>query len=327
MIRNLFPEQASTVAARVDSLFFFILGVSGLFATLIATLVVVFALRYRRRAEHSLAPSSAGNLPLEIGWSVVPLGLALVMFGWGASLFVTMRRAPEDALNVFVVGRRWMWKVQHLEGRREINELHVPVGRPVKITMTSEDVIHDFFVPSFRVKMDAVPGRYTTLWFEATKPGRYHLFCAEFCGSQHSRMIGRVIAMGPAEFQAWLAGDAGAAAVSMVEAGGRLFAQLGCATCHKPSAEGRGPILAGVAGKRVELVGGASVVADDTYLRESILDPQAKVTKGFQPIMPTYKGLVSEDQLLQLMEYIKSLEPPARMAQAEDGLRPATEGK
>jgi cytochrome c oxidase subunit 2 len=304
--------------------------VSGFFATLIATLVIVFAIRYRRRPVRELAPSSAGNLPLEIGWSVVPLLIGLVMFGWGASLFVTIRRPPDDALNVFVVGRRWMWKVQHLEGRREIDELHIPVGRPVKLTMTSEDVIHDFFVPSFRVKMDAVPGRYTTLWFEATKPGSYHLFCAEFCGSQHSRMIGHVVAMEPAEFQAWLSGEGGGGAVSMVEAGGRLFSQLGCETCHKPSAEGRGPVLAGVAGNRVELADGASIVADDTYLRESILDPQTKVTKGFQPIMPTYKGLVSEDQLLQLIEYIKSLEPPARVARiarAEDVDRAAAEGK
>jgi cytochrome c oxidase subunit 2 len=323
---DLFPPRASTIAGGVDSLFLFIAGVSAFFAFLIAAVIVVFAIRYRRRPTRELAPSSAGNLPLEIAWSVVPLILALVMFGWGASLYLKMRRPPEDALQVYAVGRRWMWKIQHIEGRREINELHIPVGRPVKVTVTSEDVIHDFFVPAFRQKIDAVPGRYMDVWFEATEPGRYHLFCAEYCGSQHSRMVGSVIAMEPAAFQAWLSGEGAGGMVSMVDAGRELFSQLGCQTCHKPSDEGRGPTLVGVAGSRVELAGGHAVVADDTYLRESILQPQAKVTRGFQPIMPTYKGLVSEDQILQLIEYIKSLQPPARVADARS-VRAAVTGR
>ncbi|HZR82241.1 MAG TPA: cytochrome c oxidase subunit II [Candidatus Binatia bacterium] len=321
----LLPRAASTIAGNVDALFSYILGVSLFFATLIAVLIVVFAIRYRRRPGRELAPSSAGNLPLEIGWMVVPLAIAMTMFVWGASVFVAMRSPPDNSLQVYVVGRRWMWKVQHVEGKREIDSLHVPVGRPVKLTMTSEDVIHSFYIPAFRLKQDAVPGRYTILWFEATKAGRYHLFCAEYCGTQHSRMIGDIVALEPAEYQAWLAGESapGAGTVSMVDAGQDLFNQLGCATCHKMDGEGRGPILAGVPGSHVALANGATVVADDSYLRESILDPQAKVTRGFQPIMPTYKGLVSEDQLLQLIEYIKSLQPPARVAQAAQGAQPA----
>lgn len=320
MIQNLplFPERASTVAGQVDSLYFFLVGVSGFFATAIALLIVFFSVRYRRRETRELAPTSAGALPLEIAWTVIPFLIAMFIFVWAASLFVSMRRAPDNALQVYVVGRRWMWKVQHLEGRREIDELHVPIGRPILLTMTSEDVIHDFFVPAFRVKQDVVPGRYTTMWFEATKAGTYHLFCAEYCGTQHSHMIGQVIAMEPADYQAWLAGATGGAAtgVSMAEAGRDLFVQLGCETCHKTGDQGRGPSLAGIAGTRVELADGGAVVADDSYLRESILDSQAKVVRGFQPIMPTYKGLVSEDQLVQLIEYIKSLGSPARVASA-----------
>jgi cytochrome c oxidase subunit 2 len=247
-------------------------------------------------------------LQLEIGWTILPFVLSMVIFYWGAVLFIDLRRPPADSLEVFAVGKRWMWKMQHLEGRREINELHVPIGQPVKVTLTSEDVIHSFFVPAFRVKQDAVPGRYTDLWFEATKPGRYHLFCAEFCGSQHARMIGQVIAMEPADFQAWLSGtERGAAPVSMAEAGKQLFTDLGCVTCHQTDDSGRGPSLVGVAGSAVELSDGSSVVADSAYLRESILRPQQRVTAGYQPIMPTHQGLVGEDQVLELIAYIESL--------------------
>ena len=313
----LFPAQASTIAGRVDSLYFFLIAVSAFFAVLIATLIVFFAVRYRRRARRLEEPAGEGALALEIGWTLIPFAIAMGIFVWGASLYVEMRRPPDDAVPVYVVGKRWMWKVQHLEGRREINQLHVPIGKPIKLVMTSEDVIHDFFVPAFRVKQDAVPGRYTTMWFEATRPGRYHLFCAEYCGSQHSRMIGEVIAMEPADFQAWLAGAGGGmTGMSMVDSGAQVFAQLGCETCHKAGSEGRGPVLAGLAGSKVQLFGGGTAVADDGYMRESILDPQAKVVAGFQPIMPTYKGLVSEEQLLQLIAYLKSLEPPARVAGA-----------
>jgi cytochrome c oxidase subunit 2 len=308
---SLFPEAASTVAGDVDALYFFLVGVSGFFSLLIATAIVVLAVRFRRSAERQVFPTWEGMLSLELTWTIIPLLLVLTMFFWGARIFITMHTPPENALQVYVVGKQWMWKVQHVEGRREINELHVPVGRPVKLIMTSEDVIHSFFVPAFRVKQDAVPGRYTSMWFEATKPGTYHLFCAEYCGSQHSRMIGRVVAMEPAEFQTWLSGATGMPqdAESMAAAGRRIFEQLGCATCHQPDSGARGPALAGLFERQVSLADGRTVVADEAYLRESILNPQASVVAGYQPIMPTFKGLVSEEGLLQLIAYIKSLEP------------------
>ena len=305
MFSNLpfFPEQASTMAKRVDALYGFLVSVSGFFAVLIAVLVVTFAIRYRRRSPGDRPAPIHGSLRLELLWTVIPFGLAMVMFSWGASVYVSMARPPDDALTVFVVGKQWMWKLQHVEGRREINELHVPVGRAVRLTMTSEDVIHSFFVPAFRIKQDVIPGRYTTAWFEATKPGTYHLFCAEYCGTQHSGMIGQVVVMEPAEYQAWLSG--GAPTGSMASKGAALFEQLGCITCHRGDSGGRGPQLAGVFGKPVRLQTGESVVADESYLRESILNPQAKVVAGFQPIMPTFKGLVSEEGIMQLIAYIK----------------------
>jgi cytochrome c oxidase subunit II len=217
-----------------------------------------------------------------------------------------MSRPPAETLNVYVVGKQWMWKFQHLDGQREINELHVPVGRAVKLIMTSEDVIHDVFVPAFRVKADVLPGRYTNIWFQPTKPGRYHLFCAEYCGTRHSGMIGEVVVMDPTEYQAWLSG--GTAQGSLASAGEKLFQDLACNTCHRPDAQGRGPILQGLFGKTQTLEGGGTVVVDEAYVRESILNPGAKITAGFQPIMPAFQGLVTEEQLLELIEYVKSLQ-------------------
>ncbi len=307
---SLFPEQASTVAGQVDALYFFLVALSAFFSILIAAAVVVFAIRFRRGRERQVVPTWEGLLALELTWTIIPFLIVLVIFGWGARLFITLQTPPEDALQVYVVGKQWMWKVQHVEGRREINELHVPVGRPVKLVLTSEDVIHSFFVPAFRVKQDAVPGRYTSLWFEAEKVGEYHLFCAEYCGSQHSRMIGRVVVMEPAAFQEWLTGSSGTPGdeTSMAAAGHKLFEQLGCATCHQGDSGSRGPSLVGLYDKQVALADGSAVVADDAYLREAILNPQASVVAGYQPIMPTFKGLVSEEGLLQLITYIKSLQ-------------------
>src|SRR6266581_2104100 len=222
----LFPEQASTMAGRVDALYFYLLAVSGFFATLIALLVIFFAIKYRRRSETELPRGVEGSLKLEVAWSVIPLVIALSFFFWGARLFFAMNRPPNDALQVYVVGKQWMWKIQHADGQREINELHVPVGRAVRLTMTSEDVIHDFFVPAFRMKKDVVPGRYATAWFQATRAGTYHLFCAEYCGTKHSGMIGSVTVMEPAAFQAWLAG--GATGTSLAAAGEKLFQDLAC---------------------------------------------------------------------------------------------------
>jgi cytochrome c oxidase subunit II len=301
----LFPEQASTMAPRVDQLYFFLLGVSVFFATLILILIIAFAIKYRRRSNDEQPRPISGNLGLEILWTVVPLSLTLVMFVWGARLFFITFYPPSDALEINVVAKQWMWKVQHAEGRSEIDELHIPTGRPIKLIMTSQDVIHDFFVPAFRVKNDVLPGRYTTLWFEATKPGAYRLFCSQYCGTQHSGMIGHIIALEPAEFQAWLSG--GATVVSMATAGENLFQKLGCVSCHAQNDTGRGPSLVGLLGKTVRLQSGASVTADEDYIRESILNPQAKIVAGYPPIMPTFKGLISEDGIMQIIAYLKSL--------------------
>ncbi|MBI1816693.1 MAG: cytochrome c oxidase subunit II [Deltaproteobacteria bacterium] len=300
----LFPEQASTVAKDVDALFFFLCAVSAFFAALIAVLLVVFAVRYRRRSATDRPHAIEGALALELVWTIIPFGIAMVMFVWGASVFVRLQRPPDNALQVFAVGKQWMWKLQHIEGQREINELHVPVGRPVKVTMTSEDVIHSFYVPAFRIKQDAIPGRYTATWFEATKPGTYHLFCAEYCGTQHSGMIGSVIVMEPADYEGWLSGGV---KQSLVSAGETLFQQLGCVTCHSGESGARGPALDGLFGKKVQMQSGDTIVVDEAYVRDSILNPQAKIVAGYQPIMPTFKGLVSEEGLLQLIAYLKGL--------------------
>jgi cytochrome c oxidase subunit II len=230
----------------------------------------------------------------------------MVMFGWGASVYYHLRRTPDEALQVYAVGKQWMWKFQHLEGQREINELHVPLGRAVKVTMTSEDVLHSLYFPSFRQKMDVIPGRYTTLWFEASKSGTYHIFCAEYCGTNHSRMIGQVVVLEPAAYQSWLAGGGEG---SLAQRGAALFQQLACNTCHLDTGQGRGPSLKDVFGKPVELQDGTTTVVDEAYLRESILNSQAKIVKGFQPLMPTFQGLISEEGLVALIEHVKSLSP------------------
>ncbi len=321
----LFPEQASTMAGQVDHLFFFLIAVSVAFATLIAVTVIAFAIKYRRRVVGEVPEPIHGSLVLELTWSVIPFAIAMVIFFWGASVYLALSRPPDDALEVFVVGKQWMWKLQHMEGRREINELHVPLGQPVKLTMTSEDVIHSFYVPAFRIKADAVPGRYTTTWFEATKVGTYHLFCAEYCGTQHSGMIGHVVVMEPADYQTWLSGG-GAVTVadssSPVEAGHALFQRYGCATCHQASPGALGPSLVGLYGKSVTLQNGETVRADEAYLRTSILNPQAQVVRGFEPVMPTFQGQINEEGLLQLIQYIRSLKPESGpeaegMAQAD----------
>jgi cytochrome c oxidase subunit 2 len=204
------------------------------------------------------------------------------------------------------MGKQWMWKAQHPLGKSEINMLHVPVNQPVKLIMTSQDVIHSFYIPAFRVKKDVLPGRYTELWFEATKTGEYHLFCAEYCGTEHSQMIGSVVVMEQLEYERWLSGNV--AGESMAAAGQRLFEQRGCASCHAGTSDARGPALAGLFGKEVQLEDGRTVTADESYLRESILNPQAKVVAGYSPVMPTFEGQISEEGLLQLVAYIKSLE-------------------
>ena len=296
------------MAGGVDALYLYLVGVSAFFALLIAILVIVFAIRYRRRSEGELPPAIEGSLILEIAWSAIPLAISLTFFFWGARLFFRMNRPPDNALRVYVVGKQWMWKLQHADGQREINELHVPVGRPVQLTMTSEDVIHSFFVPAFRMKKDVVPGRYSTAWFQATRPGRYHLFCSQYCGTNHARMVGWVEVMEPMAYQNWIASGGGAE--SLASAGAKLFAQHACNSCHRPDSLSRGPNLEGLFGKTVQLSDGRTLVADESYIRESILNPSVKIVEGFKPIMPTYQGLINEEGVLQLVAYIKSLSNP-----------------
>jgi len=308
----LFPEQASSVAKQVDYLYFFLVGVTVFFSVLIFSLVFYFAIRYRRRSEDERPLPIFGSIQLELLWTIIPLGLTMVMFFWGAKLFYEMRRPPAESTELFVVGKQWMWKIQHPEGQREINELHVPIGRPVKLTMTSEDVIHSFYIPAFRIKMDVLPGRYTELWFTPTKVGEYHLFCAEYCGTKHSGMIGRVVVMEQADYETWLTGAP--AGESLEQAGARLFRQYNCHTCHEAGPTARGPSLNEIFGKTVRLRGGQTLVVNEDYLRESIVQPNAKVVEGYDPVMPTYQGQVSEEGILQLIAYIKSLTSPAPAA-------------
>lgn len=306
----LFPPSASSVATEVDLLYLFIAAVSAFSVVLVAALVVVFAIKFRRRHPDEVGADIHGSLVLELTWTFIPFVLAMIMFFWGADLFFRLARPPVDSMEIFVVGKQWMWKVQHPTGVREINEMHVPIGRNVKVTLGSEDVIHDYSIPAFRVKMDAVPGKLTTLWFKAEKAGTYHLFCAEFCGTKHSGMIGQVIAMEPHEYEAWLSGGTAGSSVPPAQAGEKLFTDLACITCHRlDGTPGVGPLLAGLVGSQVPLADGRTVPADDNYLRESIMIPTAKVVRGFQPVMPPFQGLVNEEQLMQLIAYIKTLKP------------------
>ena len=309
----LFPQEASAHAAQVDAIYFFMMAVTAFFSLLIATLLVVFAIKFHRRNDDEVGVPIHGSLALELLWTVIPFAITMVMFGWGAKVFFDAYRPPKGAMEIYIVGKQWMWKAQHMGGQKEINELHVPVGRPVKLTMGSEDVLHSFFVPAFRVKADVIPGRYNVLWFTPTKAGRYHLFCAEYCGTNHSGMIGWIEVMEPNDFQAWLAG--GPVSASPAAAGEKLFQDLVCVSCHRDDAQARAPQLKGLFGHTVRLQGGATVVADEAYIRESIVNPQAKIVDGFLPIMPTFQGLVTEEQLLQLIAYVRSLgdvtPPPA----------------
>ena len=301
----LFPDQASTFARNVDFLYFFLVAVTVFFSVAIFSLVFFFAVKYRRRSESDIPEAIEGSIKLEVAWSVIPLLLTMVMFSWGAAVFYNVRTPPIAATKMDVVAKQWMWKIQHPEGRREINELHIPVGRAVKLNMISEDVIHSFFIPAFRVKQDVLPGRYTWMWFEANRVGEYHLFCAQYCGTKHSGMIGRVVVMEPAQFEQWLSGAP--SGETMEAAGERLFTQMNCNTCHVQQPGARGPALEGLLGKKVKLETGETITADEAYIRQSILTPAAKVVAGYRPVMPTFQGQISEEGVLQLIAYIKTL--------------------
>ena len=297
--------SASTMAARVDPLFLFLAAFSIILSLVVLVLIIGFSIKYRRRAPNEIGAPVGGSLKLEVLWIVVPFLISMIMFVWGASIYVSMRQPPPGAMELSVVARQWMWKLQHPEGTMEINELHIPIGRDIKLIMTSQDVIHSFYVPAFRIKADVLPGRYTTVWFRGTATGRYHLFCAQYCGTNHAAMGGWVTVMEPTDYSNWLAG--GSEQITPEAAGAALFEQFACVNCHVSSGQGRGPSLVGLYGSQVRLADQRSVLADENYLRESILNPSAKTVAGFGPDMPSFEGRLSEDQLLQLLAYIKSL--------------------
>jgi cytochrome c oxidase subunit 2 len=298
---RLFPERAATTSYQVDNLFFFELAVSCVFVALIAGLVIYFAIRYRRRSEDEVPPRTQVSTALEATYTIVPFALMMIMFVWGSRVYIRAKRPPANAMQINVIGKQWMWKIQHPEGAREINCLHVPVGRPIKLLMISQDVIHDFGLPDFRIKQDVVPGSYSTEWFQATKTGEYHLFCDQYCGELHSKMIGTVVVMEPAAYQAWLAGVVPGEAPAVT--GQRLFYSYGCANCHGQFA----PTMAGLYMSKVFLDNEQTVIADEEYLHESIVAPANKLVAGYGPVMPTFQGQLTEEQIFDLIEYIKSL--------------------
>lgn len=304
-------QQASSKAGPVDTLFFFMLILSTVIALGVMAFVLYFVVKYRRGKDADRTNPIETHHKLELTWTILPLIISLGVFVWAGRIYFQMHDAPRDAMEIFVIGKQWMWKFQHPDtGQIEINTLHVPVDRPVKLTMTSEDVIHSFFVPAFRVKQDVLPGRYTNVWFTATEPGTYHLFCTEYCGTDHAGMTGQVIAMPEEEFLAWSGGGGGTAAgggQTAAQAGEQLFNTSGCVGCHRPEGGGVGPSLVGIFGKEVQLASGETVVRDEAYLRNSILRPREQIVQGFQPVMPPFEGQLGEEQLLQLIDYIKSL--------------------
>ncbi len=315
------PEQASTFAGQIDFIYWTLTLMSLVFAVAIPFIILFFIVKYHRSMKANRKNPVNSSMPLEITWSIIPLVLGLGVFFWNAFVYFDMHRVPERTLDVYVIGKQWMWHIQHPNGKRENNELHVPLGQPVRLIMTSQDVIHSFYVPAFRLKHDVLPGRYTTMWFEPTKVGEYHLFCAEYCGTEHARMIGRVVVLPLADYQRWLetpgevilpSGNDEAAMVAtggdqpMSTAGAALFTSKGCVSCH--GGQNRvGPPMEGLYNSEVLLTDGSSVLADENYLRTSILNPQSEIVAGYAPIMPTYEGQLSEDELTQLLEYIKSL--------------------
>src|ERR1700761_1844762 len=308
----LFPPEASEIAPQTDALYFFLVLISLVGMAIVVLLIVGFSVLYRKERSPE-ATQIEGSTLLEATWTIIPLALFMVTFVWGALLYFRIYDPPTNAMNIYIVGKQWMWKAEHPGGQHEIDSLHVPIGRPVQLTMISQDVFHSFSIPAFRVKREVIPGRYTTVWFEATEPGTYHLFCTQYCGTLHSQMIGEVTAMRPDDYQAWTSGST--SGMSLAQNCGRLFASLGCNSCHSGNAAARGPNLAEVYASRVQLASGSYTVVDDAFLRDSILNPTMHVTAGYAPIMPTYQGQISEEGLIDLVEYIKTLHSNYRIQQ------------
>lgn len=322
----LFPPEASKIAPQMDALYFFMVLVSLIGLTIVILLVVSFSILYSKK-RHPVAVQIEGSTLLEATWTIIPLGLFLVMFVWGALIYFRVYTPPANAMNIYVVGKQWMWKAEHPGGQHEINALHIPMGRPIQLTLISQDVFHSFSIPAFRVKREAIPGRYTNVWFEATTPGTYHLFCTQYCGTNHSAMIGDIVVLTPDDYKKWLSGSTSGS--SLAQNGERLFASLSCNACHSGEAGSRGPNLAGIYGSRITLANGSTAQADEAYLRDAILNPSEHVAQGYTPIMPTYQGQVSEDGVISLVEYIKSLNSNYRVQQTLNttALLPESEGK
>lgn len=295
--------SASATAQRFDVLFTSMLVLTGVVALGVLFAIVYLSVHYRHGAR--VPRGNVGRkLGIELAWTLIPLLLFVAIFAWAARDFIILYTPPPDALPVYVVAKQWMWKLQHRSGRREINELHVPLGQPVRLVMTSQDVIHSFYMPAFRLKQDVLPGRYTSLWFTPTQVGEFHLFCSEYCGSQHSQMIGRVVVMAPGEYARWSA--EGTTSPSLAQYGFARFRELGCSGCHAAGSTVRAPSLRGLLGRQVHLQDGRTIVADENYIRDSILLPKKDIVAGFDPVMPSFAGQVSEEDIQALIAYIRS---------------------
>ena len=303
----LLPPSASAAARGTDVLFLTLVGFSLILAALFVGLIIIFSYRYRKNAKINRDNPPSHARGLEATWTIAPLLVFLALFVWAARDYVEQSRVPKDAMPIFLVAKQWMWKVEHPNGRREINELHIPVNMPIKLVMTSQDVIHSFFVPAFRNKRDVVPGRYSTLWFQADRPGEYLLLCAEYCGSDHSQMKGRVVAMQPEDYARWQ--EAGALHPGLAERGYALFREHGCMGCHAAASSVHAPELSGLLGRRVHLSDGRDIVADETYVRDSIIEPHKNIVAGFDAIMPSFKDQLNEEEIMAIIEYIRSLDP------------------
>jgi cytochrome c oxidase subunit 2 len=324
----LFPREASTIAPYMDALYFFLLGMTVTGVILVGAIVTTFSLRYRK-SKSPVATQIEGSTLLEATWTIIPLGIFLVAFVWGALLYFRIYTPPVNSMNIYIVGKQWMWKAEHPGGQHEINALHVPTGQPIQLTMISQDVFHSFSIPEFRIKREVIPGRYSTVWFQATTPGEYHLFCTQYCGTNHSVMIGTITVLSPSDYKKWT--EESTSGMSLAQNGERLFASMGCNACHSGNAAARGPNLAAVFGSKLQLANGSSVLVNEAYLRDAILNPSQHITAGYAPIMPTYQGQISEDGLIDLVEYLKTLNTNYRVQQTlttsqSDQAAPTTPG-